>query len=77
MYICWIELGLMKLNKRKLKFSLLFFVCWFAFWVFIVDGVIKFQNMLDVVGSYAVLETTLILLVTMPAVLVYMFTKEQ
>lgn len=66
----------MKLKRRKLKFALIFFVCWFALWVLIVDGIIGFQKLLDIVGSYALLESALILLVTVPAVIVYMLTKE-
>lgn len=46
----------MKLKKRKLKFASIFFVCWFALWVLIVDGIIGFQTLLDRVGSYAILE---------------------
>lgn len=67
----------MKLKRRKLKFALIFFVCWFALWVLIVDGIIGFQKLLDIVGSYALLESALILLVTVPAVIVYMLTKEE
>ena len=66
----------MKLKRRKLKFALIFFVCWFALWVLIVDGIIGFQKLLDIVGSYALLESALILLVTVPAVIVYILTKE-
>lgn len=66
----------MKLKRRKLKFALIFFVCWFALWVLIVDGIIGFQKLLDIVGSYALLESALILLVTIPAVIVYILTKE-
>ena len=66
----------MKLKKRKLKFAAIFGVCWFAFLVLLVDGIIKFQTLLDLFGSYALLETTLILLVILPTVAVYFFTKE-
>lgn len=66
----------MKLKRRKLKFALIFFVCWFALWVLIVDGIIGFQKLLDIAGSYALLESALILLVTVPAVIVYILTKE-
>lgn len=67
----------MKLKKRKLKFASIFFVCWFAFWVLIVDGIIGFQTLLDKVGSYALLESSLILLVIIPTVIVYLATKEK
>ena len=67
----------MKLKKRKFKFASIFFVCWFALWVLIVDGMIGFQTLLDRVGSYALLEGSLILLVLVPTVVVYMMTKEK
>ena len=66
----------MKLKKRKLKVAAIFGICWFAFLVLLVDGIIKFQTLLDRFGSYALLETTLILLVILPTVAVYFFTKE-
>lgn len=67
----------MKLKKRKIKFASIFFVCWFALWVLIVDGIIGFQTLLDRVGSYAILEGSLILLVLVPTAVVYMMTKEE
>ena len=67
----------MKLKRRKFKFASIFFVCWFALWVLIVDGIIGFQTLLDKVGSYAILESVLILLVLIPAVFVYIMTKEE
>lgn len=67
----------MKLKKRKLKFASIFFVCWFALWVLIVDGIIGFQTLLDRVGSYAILEGSLILLVLVPTAVVYMMTREE
>lgn len=66
----------MKLKKRKLKFAAIFFLCWFAFLVFLVDGVLKFQTMVDCFGSYALVEVSLWLLVILPTVAVYLFTKE-
>ncbi|MBQ7575584.1 MAG: hypothetical protein IJT26_03540 [Bacteroidales bacterium] len=66
----------MNLKKRKLKVAAIFGICWFAFLVLLVDGIIKFQTLLDLFGSYALLETTLILLVILPTVAVYIFTKE-
>lgn len=65
----------MKIHKRKIKFAAIFFVCWFALWVLIVDGIIGFQNLLDMVGSYALLESVLILIVLIPTVAVYLLTK--
>lgn len=66
----------MKLKKRKIKFTAIFFICWFAFLVFLVDGVLKFQTLLDYFGSYALAETTLLLLVIIPTIAVYKYTKE-
>lgn len=66
----------MKLNKRKIKFTTIFLLCWFALLVFLVDGVMKFQTLVEYLGSYASAETTLILLVILPTVAVYIFTKE-
>ena len=66
----------MKLKKRKLKFAAIFGICWFAFLVLLVDGILKFQTLVDYFGSYALVEITLLLLVILPTVAVYMFTKE-
>ena len=66
----------MKLKKRKLKFAVIFGVCWFAFLVLLVDGILKFQTLVDRFGSYALVEIALILLVILPTVVVYIFTKE-
>ncbi len=67
----------MKLKKRKLKHAAVFFVCWFALLVFLVDGLLKFQTLVDYVGSYIVVEISLILLVILPTLAVYFFTKEK
>ena len=67
----------MKLKKRKIRIAAIFFVCWFAFWVLIVDGIIGFQKLLDIVGSYALLQSSLLLLVIVPAVIVYCKTEEK
>ena len=66
----------MKLKKRRLKFAAIFGICWFAFLVLLVDGILKFQTLVDRFGSYALVEITLILLVIIPTVAVYIFTKE-
>ena len=66
----------MKLKKRKIKYSSIFFICWFAVLVFLVDGVLKFQTLVDYFGSYALVEITLLLLVILPTVAVYRLTKE-
>ena len=66
----------MKLKKRKLKLAAIFGICWFAFLVLLVDGILKFQTLLDYFGSYALVESLLILLVVLPTLAVYIFTKE-
>ena len=66
----------MKLN-RKIKYTAIFFICWFAFLVFLVDGVLKFQTLVDYFGSYAFVEISLLLLVFLPTWAVYKFTKEK
>ena len=67
----------MKLKKRKSKYATIFFICWFAFWVFLVDGVLKFQTLVDYFGSYIFVEFALLLLVILPTWAVYKFTKEK
>ena len=66
----------MKLKKRKIKYSAIFFLCWLALLVFLVDGVVKFQTLVDYFGSHAVVEIALWLLVLLPTLAVYIFTKE-
>ena len=67
----------MKLKKRKIKYSAIFFLCWFAFLVFLIDGVLKFQTLVDYFGSYALVEVVLLLSVILPTCAVYRFTKEK
>ena len=67
----------MKLKKRKIKYSAIFLLCWFAFLVFLVDVVLKFQTLVDYFGSYALVEISLLLLVILPTWAVYKFTKEK
>ena len=66
----------MKLKKRKIKYTAIFFLCWFAVLAFLVDGVLKFQTLVDYFGSYALVEITLLLLVILPTLAVYRLTKE-
>ena len=66
----------MKLKKRKIKYSAIFFLCWFVLWGFLVDGVVGFQTVVDCFGSYALVEMVLLLLVALPTVAVYKFTRE-
>jgi amino acid permease len=67
----------MKLKKRKIKYATIFFICWFALLVFLIDGVLKFQTLVDYFGSYLLVEITLLLLVILPTWAVYKSTKEQ
>ena len=67
----------MKFKKRKIKYSAIFFLCWFAVLVFLVDGVLKFQTLVDYFGSYALVEISLLLLVILPTWTVYKFTEER
>lgn len=67
----------MKLKKRKIKYAAIFFLCWFGLLVFLVDGVLKFQTLVDYFGSYALVEVVLWLLVILPTLAVYIFTKEK
>ena len=66
----------MKLKKRKFKYAAIFCLCWFAVLVLLVDGVLKFQTLVDYFGSYALVEITLLLLVILPTLAVYKITKE-
>ena len=67
----------MKLKKRKIKYSAIFLLCWFGLLAFLVDGIVKFQTLVDYFGSYALVEAALLLLVTIPTLTVYKFTKER
>ena len=67
----------MKLRKRKLKYAAIFCLCWFVFLVILVDEILKFQTLVDYFGSYAVVEVALLLLVLIPTLAVYIFTKEK
>ena len=66
----------MKLKKRKIKYAAIFFICWFVFLVFLIDGVLKFQTLVDYFGSYALVEVALLLIVLLPTLAVYRLTKE-
>ena len=67
----------MKINKRKIKYATIFFICWFALLVFLEDGVLKFQTLVDYFGSYALVEISLLLLVILPTWAVFKLTKER
>lgn len=66
----------MKLKKRKIKYSAILFICWFAILVILVDGVLKFQTLVDYFGSYALVEIALLLLVILPTLAVYRYTND-
>ena len=65
----------MKLKKRKIKYAAIFCLCWFVFLVILVDGVLKFQTLVDYFGSYALVEITLFYFF-LPTLAVYRLTKE-
>jgi hypothetical protein len=67
----------MKLKKRKINYATIFFICWFGLLVFLIDGVLKFQILVDYFGSYALVEFLLLLMVIIPTVAVYKLTKEK
>ena len=67
----------MKLKKRKIKFATIFFICWFVLLVFLVDGVLKFQTLVDYLDSYALVEVALLLIVLLPTLTVYRLTKDK
>ena len=67
----------MKLKRRKIKYSAMFFLCWLALLVLLVDGVLKFQTLIDYFGSYVVVEVALLLLVLIPTLAMYILTKEK
>ena len=67
----------MNLRKRKIKYTAIFFICWFVFMVFLVDGILKFHTLVDSFGSYVMVEITLLLLIILPTWAVYKFTKDK
>ena len=67
----------MNIKKRKIKYATIFFICWFVLLVFLVDGVLKYQTLVDYFGSYTWVEITLLLMVILPTWAVYEFTKEK
>ena len=77
LYLCRKLKLIMKLKKRKIKYAAVFFLCWFVLLVFLVDGVLKFQTLVDYFGSYALVEVALLLLVILPTCAVYKLTKER
>ena len=76
LYLCRKLKLIMKLKKHKIKYAAIFFICWFVLLVFLVDGVLKFQTLVDYFGSYALVEVALLLIVLLPTLAVYKCTKE-
>ena len=68
---------MMKLKKRKIKYAAIFLIWWFALLAVLVDGVLKFKTLVDYFGSYLLVEVSLLLLVILPTLAVYIFTKEK
>ena len=68
---------IMKLKKRKIKYAGIFLLCWLTLLVFLVDGVLKFQILVDYFGSYIFVEIALVLLVILPTWAIYKLTKEE
>jgi len=65
------------MTKEEVLKKLAFYgAAWFALLVLLVDGILGFQTLADRLGSYALTEVLLILLVILPTVAVYIFTKE-
>ena len=77
MYLCRKLKLIMKLKKRKIKYAVIFFICWFVLLVFLVDGVLNFQTLVDFFGSYILVEIALLLLVILPTWTIYKFTEER
>ena len=67
----------MKLKKRKIKYSAIFFLCWFPLLAFLIDGVLNFQTLVDYFDSYIFVEIASLLLVILPTWAIYKFTKEE
>jgi len=67
----------MKLKKRKIKHTAIFFLCWLSILVILVDVVLKFQTIADYMGSKIISEIVLLLIVILPTIAVYIFTKEE
>lgn len=66
----------MKLKKRKLKFAVLFGLCWFAVLVLVVDGVLGFERVVGWFGGYAWAEVALWLAVLLPTAAVFKCTRD-
>jgi len=67
----------MKLKKRKIKYAGIFLLCWLTLLVFLIDGVLNFQTLVDYFDSYIFVEIASLLLVILPTWAIYRFTKEE
>ena len=67
----------MKLKERKINYATIFFICWFGLLVFLIDGVLKFQTLVDYFDSYIFVEIASLLLVILPTWAIYKLTKEE
>jgi len=67
----------MNLKKRKIKYAGIFLLCWLTLLVFLVDGVLNFQTLVDYFSSYIFVEIALLLLVILPTWAIYKLTKEE
>ena len=67
----------MKPVKRKIKFAVLFGLCWLGILVGLVDGVLGFERVKEWCGgSWAAAETVLWVAVLLPTVVVYFLTRD-
>ena len=67
----------MKLKKREIKYAAIFLLCWFPLLVFLIDGVLNFQTLVDYFDSYIFVEIASLLLVILPTWAIYKLTKEE
>ena len=67
----------MKLKKREIKYAAIFLLCWLTLLVFLVDGILNFQTLVDYFDSYIFVEIASLLLVILPTWAIYKLTKEE
>ena len=67
----------MKLKERKINYATIFFICWFGLLVFLIDGVLNFQTLVNYFDSYIFVEIASLLLVILPTWAIYKLTKEE
>jgi len=66
-----------EIKERKINYATIFFICWFGLLVFLINGVLKFQTLVDYFDSYIFVEIASLLLVILPTSAVYRLTKEK